>query len=148
MSAKNPIRVSKTVRLAVAKRVAAVRAGNRFLAVMARPHADFQSPGQFLSPIPVPESKRGSRQEEDTAMPAMRYSPNAATPTGPVGRVHGPVSRRSTWQICSWPQDSLARFGRDYQSPDRNGNPNGRSRLRNLAARTTRTNRPTATTAK
>lgn len=148
MSAKNPIRVTKTVRLAHAKRVAAVRAGNRFLAGMARPNADFQSPGQSLSPTPVPEPKRGSRPQEDTAMPTMRYQPNAATPTGPVGRFHGPVSRRTIWQIRSWPQDSIARLGRDCQSPDRNDNPTDHGRTRNRSARTTRANRLTATTAK
>jgi hypothetical protein len=150
MSVKNPIRVLKTVRLADAKRVAADRAGNRFLMVdMAQPDAEFLSPGHDLSRSHVHESKPGSRQEEDTAMQTMRYQPNAATPTGPVGRVHGPVSRRSIWQICSWPQDLFARFGSDCQSPDRDGNPNGRRRdLRTLSARATRTNRPTTTTAK
>lgn len=154
MSAMNPInRVTKTDRDATAKRGTAVRAGNRFMAVaMPQSLAEFLSPGQIpLSHSRVHEPKPGSRQEEDTA---MRYQPNAARPTGPVGRVLVPVVRRSlrplpaeqaNRQVRSECLSSQARLASDCHSPDRANR--GRDSWRNSTI-ATRTDRPIAAHAK
>ena len=149
MYAKNPInRVTKTARIATAKRVAANRAGNRFMAVaMSLPTAEFLSPGHSPSQRLAHEPKPGSRQEEDTA---MRYQPNAAIPTGPVGRFSGPAVRRlATRPIPSWSHGSRTWLGCDCQSPDLATNPTDRKRDSwQLATTATRMSRPTATAAK
>lgn len=148
MYAKNPIhRVTKTVRIATAKRATANRVGHRFVAVdMPLPPAEFLSPGQSLSQRPAHGPNPGSRQEEDTA---MRYQPNAAIPTGPVGRLTGSAERRfATRPTHSWSHGSRTWLGCDCQSPDLATNPTDRKRDSWLATTATRMSRPTATAAK
>lgn len=91
----------------------------------AHPPADSLSQGQFFMPqLPTPEPYPWSRQE----VSAMRYMPNAAMPTGPVGSVSGPSADRLSFAPTAkpatpachpWSHGSPSRLGRDCQSPDR-----------------------------
>ena len=155
MNAKNLMnRVTKTVMVsrANAKLIAADRVGTGFMAVaMPLPLAEFLSPGQSLSQRLVHEPQPGSRQEE---VSAMRYQLNAVKPTGLVGRLSGPVVRRSlfalpatrqTRQIHSWSHCSRANLGRDCQSPDFATDRTDRKRgTWQLAIPATRMSRPSA----
>lgn len=158
MSAKNRMnRVTKTVLVRnAALRTPADRIGTGFMAAVTLPPAEFLSPGQFPTPQRLAhEPQPGSRQEE---VSAMRYQPNAAMLTGPVGRVSGPVVRRSlvastatepNRQTHSWSYCSRTGSGRDCQSPDlgtdRTDCKRGSWRNATTAARMSR---PSATTAK
>ncbi len=117
MSTMNPIhRVTKTVRLATAKRDTANRVGRRFMAVvMGKPPVEFLSPGhESMSHQLAHEPKPGSRQQE---VSTLRYQPNAAIPTGPVGRPTGSVScRLATRQIQPWSSISPCENSSDCQS--------------------------------
>lgn len=158
MSAKNLMnRVTKTVLVRNAKlQTPADRIGTGFMAAVTLPPADFLSPGQ----VPMPqrltrEPKPGSRPEE---VSAMRYQPNAAMLTGPVGRVSGPVVRRSlvastatepNRQTHSWSHCSRTGSGRDCQSPALATDTTDCKRGTWLTATTAaRMSRPSATNAK
>ena len=159
MIAKNRMnRVTKTVTVGNAKLpTPANRVGTGFMAAaVTLPPAEFLSPGQFsTSQRLVHEPHPGSRQEE---VSAMRYQPNAAIPTGLVGRFSGPVVRRNLFslnarqanrQTHSWPQCPRTRIGSDCQSPDRATDTTGRKRGSWPTATTaTRMSRPRAMTAK
>lgn len=128
MSTKNTItRVTKTVRIATAKRVTANRVGRRFMvATMPQVPVELLSLGHSLSYGLSDESKRGSRHKEDRT---MRYLPNVAIPTGPVGRPRGSVvASDALRQNCLWPYDSNRTIGCDQRSlnPTVNRNANGR----------------------
>ncbi|QEL20253.1 hypothetical protein PX52LOC_07345 [Limnoglobus roseus] len=129
MTVKNLMnRVTKTVTVGNAKlQTPADRVGTGFMAVaLTLPPAEFLSPGQFsMSQRQAHEPEPGSRQEE---VSAMRYQPNAAIPTGVVGRFSGPVVRRNLLalraeqanrQTHSRSHCPRTRPGSDCQSPAR-----------------------------